>query len=271
VAGEEQRAEGVERSRTLTGLQALVALAWGTAKEDVRKNSANGRFADVAQTATTISATDRDHFLAVANTADTLKADALYAEAAKVTVAGGRAPVPTISELQPIAAARNSFAELALQSTSAEARGQLGYYAIYAWFNARARFAELQSALQELKSTSLEERRLLIAEALDLASHRVDAWITALIERRRRSLRQATPVGITVGAYGWVENIVPNGQRLGSNLLVKDQRQNAILEIGVFQQRFANGQCLMGERHGKLLVAQVIRRGHLELLIGTAR
>ena len=183
------------------------------AKRDVTKNSAGGRFAEVAAAATTLSATDREHFVSVANRADTMSSTALYAEADKVVTAGGGRAVPTLTELQPIAATRSSFAELSLQSKAPEARAQLSYYGIYSWINARARLAELQSALQDLKSTTLEERRLLIAEALDIASHRVDAWITALVERRRRSLRQTTPAGITIGAYGWVEGIEPTGQR----------------------------------------------------------
>lgn len=194
--------------------QALIALAWDSAKQDVAKNSAGGRFAEVAVAASTLSATDREHFIAVANRADAMTAGALYAEATRVVTAGGNKPVPSLTELQPIAATRNSFAELSLQSKSSDARAQLSYYGIWAWLHARARFAELQSALQDLKATSLEERRLLIAEALDLASHRLDAWITALVERRRRSLRQTAPTGITVGAYGWVEDIQPTGQRL---------------------------------------------------------
>ena len=46
-------------------------------------------------------------------------------------------------------------------------------------------------------------------EQLDVASHRLDAWITGLAHRRLTALRAATatPVGAYVAAYGWVENL----------------------------------------------------------------
>jgi hypothetical protein len=52
-----------------------------------------------------------------------------------------------------------------------------------------------------------------VAETLDTASHRLDAWITGLVERRRRAQRSAKPAGLSIGAYGWVENIEPTGGR----------------------------------------------------------
>ena len=52
---------------------------------------------------------------------------------------------------------------------------------------------------------------LLLREALSLASHRLDAWATSLASRRLEALREATPEGLGVGGYGWVERIVPRG------------------------------------------------------------
>lgn len=48
---------------------------------------------------------------------------------------------------------------------------------------------------------------LLLGEALDVASHRLDAWVTSLATRRLSDLRAATPSGVTLGAYGVVEEL----------------------------------------------------------------
>jgi hypothetical protein len=50
---------------------------------------------------------------------------------------------------------------------------------------------------------------VLTREHLDLASHRLDAWIGGLAHRRMRTMRQRRPVGAHVGSYGWVENLRP--------------------------------------------------------------
>lgn len=55
----------------------------------------------------------------------------------------------------------------------------------------------------------------LLGECLDLASHRLDAWITSLATVRLQAMRSATrrPTGVQLGAYGWVENLSPRGGR----------------------------------------------------------
>ena len=49
----------------------------------------------------------------------------------------------------------------------------------------------------------------LLGETLDLASHRLDAWITSFATSRLRALRAAAPAGIYLGGYSWVENLRP--------------------------------------------------------------
>ncbi|MBW9119492.1 hypothetical protein JNB63_05240 [Microbacterium trichothecenolyticum] len=50
-------------------------------------------------------------------------------------------------------------------------------------------------------------RQRLLAGALDAASHRLDAWVTALATRRLARLRRDQPRGIALGAYAWLEDI----------------------------------------------------------------
>ena len=188
--------------------QALIELAWDRATRDVDKDSADGRIAAIAVNATALSTADREQTLAVANRAETMDAAALFSEANRVaSVMSG--PPPTHAEFQPIAAVRRSFSELALESTHAEARSQLSLFGVHSWLNSRGRFNELRDALTELRVTGLGERGILFAEALDLASHRLDAWITGVVERRRQKLRDSRPAGLTIGAYGWVDDIEP--------------------------------------------------------------
>lgn len=52
-------------------------------------------------------------------------------------------------------------------------------------------------------------RQLLLAEVMDLATFRVDAWGTSLATKRLAALRQVNPSGIRLGAYGWVEQVRP--------------------------------------------------------------
>ncbi len=51
---------------------------------------------------------------------------------------------------------------------------------------------------------------LLVREHLDLVSHRLDAWVTGLAQRRLTAMREARPRGAHVGAYGWVEDLRPD-------------------------------------------------------------
>ncbi|HEY6394745.1 MAG TPA: hypothetical protein VIX12_04950, partial [Candidatus Binataceae bacterium] len=47
-------------------------------------------------------------------------------------------------------------------------------------------------------------------EAIDLASYRLDAWLTSMAHFRLDTIRTATPNGgVVLGAYGWLENVVP--------------------------------------------------------------
>ncbi len=53
-------------------------------------------------------------------------------------------------------------------------------------------------------------RELLLRETLDLCSHRLDAWITSLATKRLAELRAEQPQGLSIGGYGWVENLEPD-------------------------------------------------------------
>ena len=49
----------------------------------------------------------------------------------------------------------------------------------------------------------------LLAGALDLCAHRLDAWITSFATKRLDTMRKTAATGVYFGGYGWVENLKP--------------------------------------------------------------
>lgn len=192
--------------------QVLIELAWDHARRAVDKDGAEGRLPLVAAQASALTSADRERALSLANNAESVSGAALFAEAGRISEAF-TGPAPTHAQFQPVAWAARSFSQLALESTHEQARAELSLFGMHAWFASRGRFNELRDALRTLRATDLEQRRLLLAETLDTASHRLDAWLTAVVDRRLRALRAVRPRGLTIGAYGWVEDVEPMDAR----------------------------------------------------------
>lgn len=74
--------------------------------------------------------------------------------------------------------------------------------------------ADALAALERLPTAELDR---LFSESLDLGSHRLDAWITSLAARRLADLRARIPVGVHLGAFGWVEDLRPAAGRRASD------------------------------------------------------
>ncbi len=75
---------------------------------------------------------------------------------------------------------------------------------------------DLAAARQALRGlTGLDAATLesLLRETLDLASHRIDAWITSLATRRLETIRAASPNAVMVGGFGWLEDLTPGSAR----------------------------------------------------------
>jgi hypothetical protein len=71
-----------------------------------------------------------------------------------------------------------------------------------------AGYSDTLHAAEAVARLEPERAALLLGEALDVASHRFDAWITSLATRRLSDLRATTPAGVTLGAYGAVEDLM---------------------------------------------------------------
>jgi len=72
-----------------------------------------------------------------------------------------------------------------------------------------APLVEFRASLKSLLGTDSETLQLLMQGTLDLASYRLDAWITSFASKRLATLRAQSAVGLRTGAYGWVENLRP--------------------------------------------------------------
>jgi hypothetical protein len=70
-------------------------------------------------------------------------------------------------------------------------------------------FNEFVGSLAYLSTRPPEALELLQSETLDLASHRLDAWITSFATRRLDEAREAQPAGVYLGGYGTVEDLRP--------------------------------------------------------------
>ena len=72
---------------------------------------------------------------------------------------------------------------------------------------------EFRAALPRLAALDTATLQRHLCGTLDLASHRLDAWVTSLATKRLAELRRARPQGLVIGGFGWVENLKPDAAR----------------------------------------------------------
>lgn len=197
-------------------LQALLDIAWDEAK------AAQKRVAPSTHIGPLLDFLKPDaHIVALAEAAMSTSIDAAVsaataqsahelfaaASALRSTVHFDGQPTEAISlaAIEPVAEARTSFAQVALDlGDTPEARwvGQEAIAGILDWFAMRW---EARDAMAALAAAPIEERRIAVASALDIASHRVDAWATGVAAARQRTLN--ADEGITIGAFGYLEDL----------------------------------------------------------------
>ena len=206
-----------ERTPTVRSiLQALLELSWESAKSEIDSATPKAHFSEAVKLASTIPAAQREQLTALSARAGTASPAELHAAADAIAGVVGESGKAKLGQYAPLVSHPISFAELASSSTIGEARADLAGFGLGMWARTSARQAEVREALKALQGTTIEERQILFGETLDLASHRLDAWLTAFVERRRVALRAAKPNGLTIGAFGWVENL-ERGRRGQSN------------------------------------------------------
>jgi hypothetical protein len=66
-----------------------------------------------------------------------------------------------------------------------------------------------RASLEHLQNLDSEALQFLMQGTIDLASYRLDAWITSIASKRLAGMRASQPQGVYIGGYGWVENLRP--------------------------------------------------------------
>lgn len=116
-------------------------------------------------------------------------------------------------------------------------------------------------ALRDLAPLPSAELDRLFTETLDVTSHRIDAWITALAYRRLADMRRAqestelAPKGDFIGGYGWLENLRPRAP--DSTVPLGDGR--------VAERQLKNGGFVHAPSMSHATAAAVLRNGNLSL------
>ena len=101
-----------------------------------------------------------------------------------------------------------SAAAVAVARDKATAAGQPDLAArIGAVLDVLRSLAATIAALRPAAADDLAKLDGLLAEAIDAASHRIDAWMTSLATARLAAHRAVQPVGLGIGAYGWLEDL----------------------------------------------------------------
>jgi hypothetical protein len=126
-----------------------------------------------------------------------------------------------------------------------------------------AAYSETLQAAEAVASLTPERAALLLGEALDVASYRFDAWATSLATRRLSDLRAATPSGVTLGAYGIVEDIARRAPRPE----VVQPPADAPMPLFVDA---ADGGYIHAPSLAHAATAAVLRAGHLSHAVGDA-
>jgi hypothetical protein len=72
-----------------------------------------------------------------------------------------------------------------------------------------AALGSFRESLAHLQGRDSEALLYLMEGTLDLATHRLDAWVTSFATKRLAAMRAAQPEGLYIGGYGWVENLRP--------------------------------------------------------------
>ena len=196
--------------------QALISLAWDGTALDVATASPTTVLPQLLELAT-LDTTIKVQVAALVARADTASSAELHDVA---TLVQGLAPLAgpsLLARYQPVPNLQTSLAEVALSAPATDEARLVGTAAIGAWIRFMGYRAEVRDALLALVGSDLEARRLAVAESLDCTSHRLDAWVTAVVSQRssRQSAHRAAAAGqsrgLTIGAYGIVEDLVPQG------------------------------------------------------------
>jgi hypothetical protein len=132
---------------------------------------------------------------------------------------------------------------------------------------ATAELAEQLAAIADLAGVPTARLERLLAEHLDCAAYRLDAWRLGLVSERLYELRfgpdgTASPKrGLYLGAYGWLENIERKSKPLIDVPLTGDLA--AVFKTEVARRDPDNGGYVHAPSPSHATTAAILRAGHL--------
>ncbi|WP_142663507.1 hypothetical protein [Paracoccus laeviglucosivorans] len=192
--------------------QALVGLGWSRTKAAATPSRS---LPDAVRATAAVDASLGQRVIAL-TTGEDIRAGSEYMAVLAQVSAGTTTSRAAV--LRPAMMAQDA-AKRVLDATSSVERDLLGIELIEDMLIARARLADLHGAMITLidLARSGENFTRAVAETLDTASHRLDAWVLALSWARFSRARKAKPEGLTLGAYGWLFDLRPQdrGARAG--------------------------------------------------------
>lgn len=112
-----------------------------------------------------------------------------------------------------------------------------------------------RASLKHLKNVPVAGLEHLLNGALDLSSHRLDAWITSFATRRLDEMRKTDPNGVLFGGYGWVMNLKPAAAQVAAGSVPG--------ETGTIFQSASNPGFVHTPSLAQAATAAVLRSGHL--------
>jgi hypothetical protein len=185
--------------------QALVSLGWAQVKATATPGP---RFAQAVEVTQTFDAALTQRIVALAQS-DRLAPVEEYQTILATVPDDGKPRLRTLA----LPALQEDAAERVIAASSIAERNRLGELLVETTMLGRSRLSDLRQALTTLRDLSLQPEGAdftrLVAETLDSASHRLDAWIMALSWARFQRTRAATPQGLSVGAFGWLFDLSP--------------------------------------------------------------
>ena len=137
-----------------------------------------------------------------------------------------------------------------------------------------ARLTEVRASLNRLAGLPTAELDRLLTETLDACSHRLDVWAGAIANALLHRTRAGERTGVHVGAFGWVEEIRPGGQRppvtgldlervrIMDQLRARRIDRNLVLPVPV-EPLDDNGGFIYAPSFAQAATAAVLRNGYM--------
>lgn len=185
--------------------QALVSLGWARLSAATRVSD---RFPRAVELAADLDVTQRQRVVAIAQ-GDRLAPEADYRALLSALPDDGKPRAKSLS----LPALDADLSDRVLTATSLAEQKDLARVLVEGTLLGGARLRAMRDGLTVLRDMANRpggaDFTRLVAETLDGASHRLDAWIMALSWARFRRARAETPQGLAVGAYGWLFDLEP--------------------------------------------------------------